>query len=440
MVLVLTEVLQQVIAFRAKARPYGKYTVMGKKMQRRGSAIVADELSEVIDIQSLGNTANNNDGNASITSHGSDSLTDEEIVVPPLSATVRSQLRLFVNKIASMYKNNAFHNIHHAAHVTFASFELVRRISSFDIKPLLDKELSPWSTMPPMLECSNYLADDVLAQFAVVFSALIHDVDHTGVPNVQLAKERPDMAKRYKDKSLAEQNSLDIAWDLLESDTFSALRECIFPTENDQFRFRKMLVNLVMATDICDPALRTFQQKKLEKAFSDSNFEEIEERNRRATVAMDFIIQVSDISHTMQDFSVYQRWNENLYEELLAAYQEGRAEKDPTDGWWKGEFGFYDFHILPLIKKIQGTGVLGTTAGILFENAEHNRKSWEEMGEEKCKQMQERVKARLSSNGFRSQSSAGGVCRRFKSIMVGDFVKIDPLCCLRARSKVAHTS
>lgn len=435
----MAEVLQQVIVFRAKTHgSAGKQMVTSKKMQRRGSAIVADELVEVIDIHSLENSSL--DGNGSITSHGSDLEGDGDILVPPLSATVKAQLRLYVNKIVSMYKNNAFHNIHHAAHVTFSSFELVRRISSFDIKPLLNKDLSPWSSMPPMKDSQNYLADDALAQFAVVMAAVIHDVDHDGVPNVQLAKERPEMAKRYKDKSLAEQNSLDIAWNLLESDTFTALRECIFPSENDQFRFRKMLVNLVMATDICDPALRTFQQQKLTRAFSDNNFEENEERNRRATVAMDFIIQVSDISHTMQDFSVYQRWNENLYEELLEAYQEGRAEKDPSDGWFKGEFGFYDFHILPLIKKIQGTGVLGSTAEFLRENAEYNRRAWEESGEEKCIAMQARVKAKLSSSSFRSQSSSGSICRRAKSLMVGDFGKFDPLSCLRSRSKVAHTS
>jgi hypothetical protein len=54
------------------------------------------------------------------------------------------------------------------------------------------------------------LASDPLTQFAVVFSALIHDVDHTGVANGQLIKENSPIALHYDGKSVAEQNSIDL--------------------------------------------------------------------------------------------------------------------------------------------------------------------------------------------------------------------------------------
>ena len=41
---------------------------------------------------------------------------------------------------------------------------------------------------------------DPLAQMAIVFSALIHDCDHRGVPNGVLNKEDPSLAKRYNGK------------------------------------------------------------------------------------------------------------------------------------------------------------------------------------------------------------------------------------------------
>lgn len=47
-----------------------------------------------------------------------------------------------------------------------------------------------------------------LTQFSVVFSGLIHDLDHPGVPNAQLVKENSDMAQKYNDTSVAEQNSV----------------------------------------------------------------------------------------------------------------------------------------------------------------------------------------------------------------------------------------
>jgi hypothetical protein len=44
--------------------------------------------------------------------------------------------------------------------------------------------------------------------FACIFAALIHDVDHPGVPNSQLIKRRQVLPSIYKDKSIAEQNSV----------------------------------------------------------------------------------------------------------------------------------------------------------------------------------------------------------------------------------------
>jgi len=59
------------------------------------------------------------------------------------------------------------------------------------------------------------ITSDPLTQFGILFSALIHDVDHYGISNNQLIKEGAPMAEKYKGKSVAEQNSVDLAWDLL---------------------------------------------------------------------------------------------------------------------------------------------------------------------------------------------------------------------------------
>ena len=56
------------------------------------------------------------------------------------------------------------------------------------------------------------ITSDPLTQFACGFSALIHDVDHNGVPNAQLINEGAKICSKYNNRSVAEQNSLDIAW------------------------------------------------------------------------------------------------------------------------------------------------------------------------------------------------------------------------------------
>ena len=71
--------------------------------------------------------------------------------------------------------------------------------------------------------------------------------------------------------------------------------------------------------------------------------------NRKATIVIEHLIQASDVSHTMQHWDIYVKWNEKLLREMYRAYQEGRAEKDPRNGWAKGEIGFFDFYIVRLL-------------------------------------------------------------------------------------------
>jgi 3'5'-cyclic nucleotide phosphodiesterase len=85
-----------------------------------------------------------------------------------------------------------------------------------------------------------------LTQFSCVLSALIHDVDHPGVPNSQLCIENKVRADVYQSKSVAEQNSLDLSWDMLMDDQFADLRAAIYTTEVERQRFRSLVVNSVM--------------------------------------------------------------------------------------------------------------------------------------------------------------------------------------------------
>jgi 3'5'-cyclic nucleotide phosphodiesterase len=66
--------------------------------------------------------------------------------------------------------------------------------------------------------------------------------------NVQLAKEDPLMAELYKNKSVAEQHSLDIAWEVLMRHDFALLRKTMFGDRKEMLRFRQVIVTMVLAT------------------------------------------------------------------------------------------------------------------------------------------------------------------------------------------------
>ena len=55
------------------------------------------------------------------------------------------------------------------------------------------------------------------------------------------------------------------------------------------------------------------------------------------------------------------------------AYREGRAEKDPSEFWFKGEIGFFDFYIIPLAKKLKECGVFGVSSDEYLNYAIKNR-------------------------------------------------------------------
>ena len=114
------------------------------------------------------------------------------------------------------------------------------------------------------------IASDPWTQLAVMLSALVHDVDHPGVPNTQLVKEGVPLASVYNDKSIAEQNLVDIAWELLMREEFKELRRIIYTTEGEFYRFRQLMVNKVLATDIMDKDLKSLRNNRWDKAFSHS--------------------------------------------------------------------------------------------------------------------------------------------------------------------------
>lgn len=281
-----------------------------------------------------------------------------------------------------------------AAHVVMASKKLLKRV----VKPLESHSSST----------AYGITSDPLTQFAILFSALIHDTDHPGVSNAQLVKENSPIAVLYHDKSVAEQNSVTISWDLLMQPQFSELRAAIMPTAGECKRFRQLVVNAVLATDLFDADLKSLRENRWKKAFNDdispSSVRAIDDHsNRRATIVIEHIIQAADVSHTMQHWHIYQKWNRRLLEELYVAYSEGRAEKDPSIGWYNGELWFFDNYIIPLALKLKTCGVFGVSCDELLDYATANRAEWASKGEEIVLNNINQIKAQRMLYGVNEQ-------------------------------------
>jgi len=337
-----------------------------------------------------------------------------------LGSEVEEQLRRYVCLVSDLYEENPFHNFEHASHVTMSTSKMLARIVN----------------QTAMHQSQTYGISDPLSQFSIILSALLHDSNHVGIPNNALNKENPELASAYNSTSVAEQNSVDVAWCALMRPEFEALRNCIYCNETELRLFRQIVVNLIMATDIFDPELsalrkkrwnRVFEEEKDEWVFNEEDEENTEVSvcmsreniNRKATLVIEHLIQASDVAHTMQHWEIYAEWNSRLFEEMYVSYRLGRTDKDPSEGnsWYKGEIWFFDNYVIPLAKKLKECGVFGVSSAEYLDYAVQNRREMETHGDQIVAEMLANVsgnfdfeQARVKENTRRASEGQGQPC------------------------------
>ncbi|CAB9496134.1 Receptor-type guanylate cyclase gcy [Seminavis robusta] len=312
-----------------------------------------------------------------------------------LDVEVVDQLRHLITRIASGYHFNPFHNFEHASHVTMSVIKMMSRIVDPKQQLAVKRRKGDYDKDKLDAELHDHtfgITSDPLTRFACTFSALIHDLDHLGIPNMVLIKEESPLAEKYNNLSVAEQNSVDLAWSMLMEPRYENLRSCLCCDAEEFTRFRSLVVNSVMATDIMDKNLGAARKQRWNIAFNPDNSngspcpDDTCAVNRKATIVIEHLIQASDVSHTMQHWHVYAKWNERLFHEMYKGYKAGRLEKDPSEGWYQGELGFFDFYVIPLAKKLFTCGVFGVSSDEFLNYAEINRKEWERKGQEMVQQ------------------------------------------------------
>jgi len=303
---------------------------------------------------------------------------------------VRSQLRRYVSKIASMYRDNDFHNFEHACHVALSASKLMRRITSID----------SYQTKSKIAEETFGISSDTLLQFCVVLGALIHDVDHEGVPNTTLIAEESSIAVKYSGQSVAEQHSVDLALELLDAEEFEMVQSMIHGKNKKRKRkFRELMVKIVLATDIMDKERQRLQRERWDRTFSDDCHGRFRcphtMQREKALTIIEHLIQASDVAHTMQHWHIYIHWNEKLFQEMHHAFMEKRGKNvNPADFWYNGELGFFDNYVIPLARKLKNCRVFGVSSDEYLQYALENRKEWEVKGKEIVATMVKKVSNR----------------------------------------------
>eukprot|EP00980_Cylindrotheca_fusiformis_P027750 scaffold22552_cov122-Cylindrotheca_fusiformis.AAC.1 len=359
---VLTSLLQQIIASRGEVGVTNNASLKEKEATIGTGDTVLEEFVPIIPLKRF---------------DAGDLRKRQEAGSIDIGEEAKTQLRNFLANVAFMYHDNPFHNFEHASHVTASVKKLLTRIVKVDDGNGLTTSTDDVNLFD-VAGHSYGITSDPLTQFSVVFSAIIHDIDHPGVPNVQLMKENTRNAQIFK-KSVAEQNSVELAWGLLMWEEYEALRACIYHTEDELRRFRQLVVNSVMATDIVDKELQALRKARWETAFAGNPIHDasLTSDDCKATIVIEHLIQASDVAHTMQH-CIYiglgtrsSSWNVML---LISP-----AGPIPTRA-----------------RKLESCGVFGVSSLEYLNYAQSNRDEWVRKGESLVKvylaKYEERIK------------------------------------------------
>lgn len=104
---------------------------------------------------------------------------------------VVSQLKEFVKRMIKGYKDVEYHSMEHAYHVVISANKLLDMMVT-SVHPITGKKLAK---LPPTFG----LRSDPVSLLALIFAALVHDVEHQGIPNRQLSIENDRLAILYNE-------------------------------------------------------------------------------------------------------------------------------------------------------------------------------------------------------------------------------------------------
>lgn len=189
---------------------------------------------------------------------------------------------------------------------------------------------------------------DHLTLLSCYIASIVHDYDHGGQTNDFLILTGDILAMRYNDKSPLENHHLSSA--LLKTKQPS-MNFLVNVDLTDSRKFRKMLIDLVLATDMKQHfnVLSVFETQSQNPKTQDTN----DEMQRLATLQM--ALKISDLGHLFAPLSVHIRWVEALEEECFLQGDIERASNLPISplfdrmkpGMSRSQIGFFEVVVLP---------------------------------------------------------------------------------------------
>mmetsp|Transcript_48086 Transcript_48086/g.120215 ORF Transcript_48086/g.120215 Transcript_48086/m.120215 type:complete len:345 (+) Transcript_48086:3-1037(+) len=265
------------------------------------------------------------------------------------------KLKKFILCVRTCMFDNPYHNWFHAFDVTQTTYCLA--IKSGMHQTLSDVEL-----------------------FALIVSALCHDLEHPGVNNPFLVASRSDLATLYNDRSVLENHHCCRAFQLILHSEIQLLSEF---SGQDYTLFRTAVLSNILATDMARHGDYTTKLKRLTEASTP-----LEDRQIDSQFAMEVIIKCADTSNVLKPFAIAKKWAMRVTDEFFLQGDKERANSMPltpmcdrtSQGRVALQKGFVDFVIGPFYKLV-GDAMPGLKEGFFL--LWQNREAWNQYDDQR---------------------------------------------------------
>lgn len=253
-----------------------------------------------------------------------------------------------------------------------------------------------------------------VSMLSMLFSAIIHDIEHPGLTNDFLINAEHEWALTYNDQSVAENHHVAKGFSILSSNdtnfldnehsddstsTEKKVRERHkLLTFEEWRRFRYIVIELVMATDMRNhfTILGNAQVlcKRYERVAEGANSRSILERimssssnNEDRMTMMKVLMKFADLSHLSLRTPLMVRWTNSLQEEFfnqgdlersLGFHVSFMMDRNTSDIFVESQPGFFDKIALPLYQTLCTLFSYDSERAFIFKQFKTNSQYWQQ--------------------------------------------------------------
>lgn len=260
----------------------------------------------------------------------------------------------FITEVGDTYHDLPFHNLQHSANVTHFTFMLIKATNALaNLKPHM--------------------------VFAILLSAMVHDIDHPGNTNLFEINSQSELALIYNDQAVLENHHCSVAFRLMRKENMQILSTMSKPHAAE---VRKFVIACILATDM-SVHFDLVEEIKHKQQGGGWNFSDGKDQLSLGKI----LVHAADLSNPVRPFQMSVAWARRISTEFNDQVTREQSlglpimafmiTKDDA-AFCKNEIGFSSFVVAPMWRAIHH---VFPDLHFLVDQMDSNAIEWKEWAE-----------------------------------------------------------